>query len=153
MRRWDIWCTAVFLALFVAAAFYLWVLPSRLAHGPSASTGRRSVFKDQVSSVSSDDQLSPEEIKAILDPPKEKLPETAPPAELPLVTWGTRDYFPMIRKPRFLTAEQGDIALAKNEPVLGLAVGQEARAYSTNQLNKHELVLDEIAGIPVLVTY
>jgi hypothetical protein len=52
-----------------------------------------------------------------------------------------------------LTAEQGDRALARDEPVLGLVIGEEARAYSTNQLNEHEMVLDTIAGTPVLVSY
>ena len=59
----------------------------------------------------------------------------------------------MIRQPWFLTAKQGDTALAPDESIIGLVVGNEARAYSTNQLNHHEMVIDEIAGTPILVTY
>jgi hypothetical protein len=81
------------------------------------------------------------------------LPETSPPPGLPIIPWGKRDHFPVIRRPQYLTAEQGDGSLARNEPVLGLIIGDQARAYSTNQLNDHEMVIDEIGGQPVLVTY
>ncbi len=84
---------------------------------------------------------------------EKKLPETAPPAGLPIVTWGKRDYFPVIRKPTMVSADQGDLLLALDEPVLGLVLHGQARAYSTNQLNDHEMVLDEVAGTPILVTY
>jgi hypothetical protein len=82
-----------------------------------------------------------------------RLPETEPPAGLPIIPWGKRDHFLVIRNPQHLTAEQGDRALAHDEPVLGLVIGEEVRAYSTNQLNDHEMVIDKIAGTPVLVTY
>jgi hypothetical protein len=88
--------------------------------------------------------------------PAEELPplaETDPPAGLPINPWGRRDHFPVIRQPWFLTAKQGDTALAPDESIIGLVVGNEARAYSTNQLNHHEMVIDEIAGTPILVTY
>src|SRR5947207_8546389 len=77
-----------------------------------------------------------------------RLPETEPPAGLPIVLWGKRDHFPVIRNPEYLTAKQGDRAMAPDEPVLGLVIGDEARAYSTNQLNKHEMVIDTIEGKP-----
>jgi hypothetical protein len=82
-----------------------------------------------------------------------KLPETSPPPDLPIIQWGPRDHFPIIRKPRFVSAEKGKKMLAVDEPVLGIAMGGEARAYSTNHLNEHEMVIDEIAGTPILVTY
>jgi hypothetical protein len=82
-----------------------------------------------------------------------KLPETAPPPGLSINAWSTRDCFPVIRKPWYVSARLGDTLLAPDEPVLGLVLGNEIRAYSTNQLNEHEMVLDDIAGTPVLVTY
>jgi len=82
-----------------------------------------------------------------------KLPETTPPPGLPIITWGPRDLFPVIRNPEYWTAEQGDAALAPDEPVLALVINGEARAYSTNQLNEHEMVVDTLAGTPILVTY
>jgi hypothetical protein len=82
-----------------------------------------------------------------------RLPETSPPPGLPIVAWGKRDHFPVIRNPDYWTAQEGDKALARDEPVLGLVIGSEARAYSTNQLNDHEMVVDTLAGKPILVTY
>jgi hypothetical protein len=82
-----------------------------------------------------------------------KLPETRPPPDLPIIPWGKRDHFQVIRKPWFVSAKEGKKLLAVDEPVLGIVLGGEARAYSTNHLNKHEMVLDEIAGTPILVTY
>ncbi len=96
------------------------------------------------------DQTGTEVVRAAAEP---TLPETKPPPGLPIIPWGPRDYFHIIRQPTFVSAREGDHLLAHEEPVLGLVVGNEARAYSTNQLNKHEMVLDEIAGTPVLVTY
>jgi hypothetical protein len=82
-----------------------------------------------------------------------KLPETNPPLDLPIIPWGRRDHFPVIRKPWFVSAAEGKKLLAVDEPVLGIVLGGEARAYSTNHLNKHEMVIDEMAGTPILVTY
>lgn len=93
------------------------------------------------------------EAESSLDSPLPRLPETEPPPGLPILPWGRRDHKAVIRQPKFLTAEQGDGALARDEPVLGLVIGGEARAYSTNQLNDHEMVVDTLAGAPVLVTY
>ena len=88
-----------------------------------------------------------------MDPARPKLPETPPPPGLPIVDWGHRDLFPIIRNPVHISAAEGDRLLLNTEPVLGVVIGKEARAYSTNQLNQHEMVIDEIAGVPVLVTY
>jgi len=91
--------------------------------------------------------------KAALAAEPPRLPETSPPPGLPINAWGPRDTFHTIRKPWYVSSRQGDSLLAADEPVLGLVIGTEVRAYSTNQLNEHEMVLDEIAGTPVLVTY
>jgi len=82
-----------------------------------------------------------------------ELPESSPPPGLPVVPWGKRDHFPVIRRPEYWTVKQAEGALAHDEPVLGLVIGSEARAYSTNQLNEHEMVIDTLADTPVLVTY
>jgi len=95
----------------------------------------------------------PESVVQSDSEPPPRLPETSPPPGLPIIPWGKRDHFPVIRRPQYLTAEQGDRALARNEPVLGLIIGDQTRAYSTNQLNDHEMVIDEIGGQPVLITY
>ncbi len=82
-----------------------------------------------------------------------KLPETSPPPGLPIIPWGKRDHFPVIRRPEYWTLKQAEGNLAHDEPILGLVIGNEARAYSTNQLNEHEMVIDTLADTPVLVTY
>jgi len=153
MGRWAICCAVVCLTLLAAAAGYFFLIPVGWGYRSSTGADQEPQPKDKATSPPTTDQPSPGEINAMLAPPKEKLPETTPPSDLPIVAWVTRDFLPMTRKPRFLTAMQAASALADKEPVLGLAVGQDARAYSTNQLNKHELVLDEVGGIPVLVTY
>jgi len=118
----------------------------------SISCRQRGVSAKRNTTVSASDKQESVESEAGLQSPP-RLPETQPPAGLPIVTWGKRDHFPVIRRPQYLTAEQGDRALARDEPVLGLVIGEEVRAYSTNQLNDHEMVLDTIAGTPVLVSY
>lgn len=86
-------------------------------------------------------------------PEEAALPETPPPPGLPILAARPRDTFRVIRKPWLLSANQGDIMLVAEEPVLGLVIHGDARAYSTNQLNDHEMVLDEVGGTPVLVSY
>ncbi len=83
----------------------------------------------------------------------ESPPEDPPPTGLPIVAWGKRGHYRILRTPEYVDAERGDRLLATDEPVLGLVLGKEVRAYSTNQLNQHEMVVDTIAGVPVLVTY
>jgi hypothetical protein len=80
-------------------------------------------------------------------------PETEVPEGLAIVPFGKRHHFPEIRKPWYVTTKEVDNTPGEDEPILGLVVGKEARAFSTNQLNEHEMVIDEIGGVPVLVTY
>jgi Protein of unknown function (DUF3179) len=86
-------------------------------------------------------------------PEEVALPETPPPPGLPILAARPRDTFRVIRKPWLLPANQGDIMLGFDEPVLGLVIHGDVRAYSTNQLNDHEMVLDDVGGTPVLVSY
>jgi len=88
-----------------------------------------------------------------VDPVPPELPDTPPPPGLSITPWGPRDCFPVIRTPWYASPQLGESLLAPDEPVLGLIIGNEIRAYSTNQLNEHEMVLDTISGTPVLITY
>ena len=63
-----------------------------------------------------------------------------------------KDGIPAIDHPRFVPAAQYR-AVDPQEPVIGLLVGGEARAYPLRVLVWHEIVNDEIGGIPVAVTY
>lgn len=60
---------------------------------------------------------------------------------------------PAIRSPRFLPPGKGDAQMEPEEPVMGVVIGGEARAYSLWQLDSHEIVDDVIAGTPIAVTW
>jgi hypothetical protein len=63
-----------------------------------------------------------------------------------------KDGIPSIDKPAFKPA--GEVSdLASNEPVIGLEIGGDARAYPLRILIWHEIVNDVVGGRPVTVTY
>jgi hypothetical protein len=63
-----------------------------------------------------------------------------------------KDGIPSIDRPQFESAAQ-DTSLSANEPVIGLVINGDARAYPLRILIWHEIVNDEVGGIPVVVTY
>jgi hypothetical protein len=63
------------------------------------------------------------------------------------------DGIPPIDNPTFDAIAKGDEWLAEVQPVIALAVGDEAKAYPLAILTRHEIANDEIAGIPVAVTF
>jgi hypothetical protein len=63
-----------------------------------------------------------------------------------------KDGIPAIDEPRFLSVAKTDVIEPK-EPVIELVVRGRARAYPIQILIWHEIVNDEIAGIPVAVTF
>ena len=62
-----------------------------------------------------------------------------------------KDGIPSIDDPEFLPAAEA--ALPENEPVIGLVVDGDARAYPLRILIWHEIVNDVVGGLPVAVTY
>jgi hypothetical protein len=60
---------------------------------------------------------------------------------------------PAIMEPEFVSGADADSQMSPDEPVMGLFLGGEARAYSLWHLDAHEIVNDEIAGIPVAATW
>jgi len=93
---------------------------------------------------------SPVDTKKANDVPD---PKADVPPGLPIVAWGNRHHFPEIRNPWYVRADDEAHAPADDDPVLGVVIKGQARAYSTNQLNDHEMVIDELSGVPILVTY
>ncbi len=90
------------------------------------------------------------------------VPETAgagegvvqdPGQELEIVTLLGFDAIPAILDPSFVTAEQADDWMEPGEPVLGVSINGEHRAYSVRMLSRHEIVNDIVGGIPVAVTW
>jgi Protein of unknown function (DUF3179) len=63
-----------------------------------------------------------------------------------------KDGIPAIDEPRFLAAEDVDF-LEPDEPVIALEVEGETRGYPIQVLIWHEIVNDDIAGVPVAVTF
>jgi hypothetical protein len=63
-----------------------------------------------------------------------------------------KDGIPALTTPRFAAASQTTY-LRRNEPVIELVVGDEARAYPLQILVWHEIVDDRVAGVPVAVTF
>ncbi|MGB2955107.1 MAG: DUF3179 domain-containing (seleno)protein, partial [Anaerolineales bacterium] len=64
-----------------------------------------------------------------------------------------RDGIPPIDSPRFETVDSADTWIEDVEPVIILEVNDEVRAYPLQILIWHEIVNDEIAGQPVVVTF
>ena len=63
-----------------------------------------------------------------------------------------KDGIPPIDNPQFIAvADEAD--LTDRDPVIGLAVNGDARAYPLSILTWHEIVNDKVGGTPVTVTY
>ena len=63
-----------------------------------------------------------------------------------------KDGIPSIDDPKFVPV--ADMTnLADSEPVIGLRIGDDARAYPLRILTWHEIVNDTVGGVPVAVTY
>jgi Protein of unknown function (DUF3179) len=62
-----------------------------------------------------------------------------------------RDGIPAIDEPEFVPVAEA--TLPEDEPVVGLVVNGDARAYPLRVLIWHEIVNDVVGGVPVAVTY
>jgi hypothetical protein len=60
---------------------------------------------------------------------------------------------PAIDAPEYISGKQAERHMRPEEPVIGVVVGGEARAYSLWQLDAHEIVNDEIEGSAIAVTW
>ncbi len=64
-----------------------------------------------------------------------------------------RNTFPTIDYPDFLNKAEGLIAFFEHEPVISVAINNEAKAYPLNMLTMHEISNDSLGDIPILPTY
>lgn len=64
-----------------------------------------------------------------------------------------KDGIPSIDDPKFTSTGEADRWLADGEPLAVLELGGETRLYPIQILVWHEIVNDEIGGVPVAVTY
>lgn len=63
-----------------------------------------------------------------------------------------KDAIPAIDKPAFVPADRA-LSVHPDEPVIGIAIDGDARAYPTWLLNAHEIVNDRIGGRGIAVTW
>ena len=63
-----------------------------------------------------------------------------------------KDGIPAILKPNFVKKNQADF-LESSDDVIGVRIGQQARAYPIKILNWHEVVNDTLNGVPIVVTF
>jgi hypothetical protein len=64
-----------------------------------------------------------------------------------------KDGIPALFNPKYLTAKEANKLLKPDERVLGLSIKGVSRAYPIRIMSWHELVNDEIGGIPYLVSW
>lgn len=64
-----------------------------------------------------------------------------------------RDNIPAIDAPKFVSVRAAAGWLEDVEPVVALDIGGDARAYPLQILTWHEIVNDEVGGVPVAVTF
>lgn len=62
------------------------------------------------------------------------------------------DAIPAVDEPRFVPAGEADF-MADDEPVVGVVLNGEAKAYSLWHLDHHEIVNDRFGKDPVAVTW
>ncbi len=63
------------------------------------------------------------------------------------------DAIPAITSPTFITGAEADSQMYPGEPVLGLVIGDDARAYSLWHLDDHEIANDVVGDSAVAVTW
>ena len=64
-----------------------------------------------------------------------------------------RDGIPPLDEPVFTTFYDADDWLNSKEPVISLEIGGDARAYPLQIITWHEIVNDQVGGVPVSVTF
>ena len=81
---------------------------------------------------------------------------TALPGEtlnLEIITILRKDGIPAILDPQFVSGPKAAEQMVASERVLGVSINGDHRAYPLNQLSRHEIVNDEVGGVPVAVTW
>ena len=64
-----------------------------------------------------------------------------------------RDGIPPLDDPAFVPVDEADSWLGAKEPVIYFETGGDARAYPLQIMTWHEIVNDEVGGVPVAVTF
>ena len=68
---------------------------------------------------------------------------------LEIITILGKDGIPAILDPRFISGAEAAEQMVGSERVLGVSIDGDHRAYPLNQLSRHEIVNDQVGGVPV----
>ena len=63
------------------------------------------------------------------------------------------DAIPSIDAPELVTADEADELYLPDEPIMGVVIEGEARAWSLWHLDRHEIVNDVVGGQPIAATW
>ena len=63
-----------------------------------------------------------------------------------------RDAFPVLFDPKLTPAEKAS-DIREEEPVIGVAIGSEAKAYPISIMGRHELANDTCGGRPITASW
>jgi hypothetical protein len=102
---------------------------------PTLDTG------NNISTFSSTSTVSAQQEKSIV--PLDQIVGGGPP----------RDGIPSIDNPKFVSVQEADEFLGDADQVVGLNINGDIRAYPLQILVWHEIVNDNVGGVPVAVTY
>ncbi len=71
----------------------------------------------------------------------------------PVLTVLPQDAIPAIDNPKYVPVAEADRFMRQDEPILGITDGKTAKAFSTWQLNHHEIVNDSLGDLSLAVTW
>ena len=63
------------------------------------------------------------------------------------------DAIPAITSPEYVTGDEAAAQMLPDEPVIGVAIGEDAVCWSAWQLDHHEIVDDYIGETPIAATW
>jgi len=64
-----------------------------------------------------------------------------------------RDHFPALFDPALVSVKAAGAAIEDDEPVVGVVVGDDVRAYPVHVLGSHGIVNDTCGGVPIAVSW
>ena len=73
--------------------------------------------------------------------------------DLQIVNFLPIDAIRAIKEPAFLTGVAADQQYHEDEPILGLTLNGQHRAYSIPFLSNREIVNDQLGGVPIVLTW
>ncbi len=73
--------------------------------------------------------------------------------DLDIVTVLAKDAIPAIRSPEFVDAAGAEAWMNADEPIIGVEIDGDARAYPVAMLSRHEIVNDTVGGVPLAATW